>query len=191
MALGFWETLTSLNADGTALTAAARASATQGAAATGARFTMPANRFKIGDVLHIDATGRISCAVTTPGTGRWDIAAGATVVFDTLAMPLNIVAKTNVAWKLDVMGTVRAIGTTGNIFWQGVWFSEASIGTTADTVGPGPGGQLVPYDAAPVVGTSFDTTVSSLWDFFFTQTVSTGSMTLHQYTLSLKTSAGF
>ena len=190
MALGFWETLTSVNADGTALTAAARASMTQGAAATGARFTMPANRFKIGDQLHLKASGRISCAITTPGTARFDLAAGATVIFDTLAMNLNIVAKTNVSWELEVLGTVRAIGTTGNIFWQGQWASEAVIASPLPTIG-GSGSFLVPYNTPPVIGANFDTTVSSLWDFFFTQTVATGSATLHQLSLSLKTSAGF
>jgi hypothetical protein len=191
MSLGYWETLASLSADGTPLTAAARASLTQGAGATGARFTMPAGKLRVGDVIKLRASGRISCAVTTPGTARFDLAAGATVIFDSLAMPLNIVAKANVAWSLDVMGTVRAIGTTGNIFWQGWWLSEASINTALPATGPGPGGQSVPYNTAPVAGANFDTTVSALWDLFFTQTVGTGSVTLHQYMLALKSSTGF
>lgn len=191
MSLGFYETLASLNADGTALTAAARASLTQGATATGARFTMPANRVKIGDQFKLWAAGRISCAVTTPGTARFDLAAGATVIFDTLAIDLNIVAKTNVNWVLDVTGTVRAIGTTGNIFWQGFWLSEANKLTAVPTTGPGPGGAMVPWNTAPVIGANYDTTISALWDFFFTQTVATGSVTLHQYHLSLLTSTGF
>lgn len=191
MSLGFYETLASINADGTALTAAARASLTQGAGATMGRFTMPANKLKVGDQLLLRASGRISCVVTTPGTARFDISAGATVIFDTLAMPLNVVAKTNVAWNLDVLGTVRAIGTTGNIFWQGWWLSEASILTALPATGPGPGGQNVPYNTAPVVGASFDTTVASLWDFFFTQTAATGSVTLHQHHLAYMSSTGF
>ena len=139
MSLGYVETLATLNADGTALTAAARASLTQGAAATGARYTMPGGKLRIGDQIEIRAAGRISCAVTTPGTARFDLSFAGTANFDTLAMPLNIVAKTNVMWNLYVMGTVRAIGTTANIFWQGNWFSEASINTALPATGPGPG----------------------------------------------------
>lgn len=191
MSLGFWETLAVLEADGTALTAAARASLTQGAGATHARYTMPANKLRDGDVLHLWAMGRISCVVTTPGTARFDIDAGGTVIFDTLAMPLNVVAKTNVQWVLDVYGTVRVGGTTANIMWGGYWLSEASINTALPATGPGPGGQLVPYNTAPVVGANFNATTSALWDLFFTQTVATGSVTLHQYQLSLKTSTGF
>lgn len=191
MSLGYWETLATLNADGTALTAAARASLTQGAAATGARYTMPGGKLRIGDQLHIRAMGRISCVITTPGTARYDLSFAGTANFDTLAMPLNVVAKTNVMWNLDVLGTVRAIGTTANIFWGGWWLSEASILTALPATGPGPGGQNVPYNTAPVIGANFDSTISQLIDLQFTQTVATGSCTLHQYQLALCSASGF
>jgi hypothetical protein len=190
MSLGYWESLTTLNADGTALTAAARASLTQGAAATGARYTMPGNSLRIGDCIKILASGRISCAVTTPGTARFDLSFGGTANFDTLAMNLNIVAKTNVAWFLEVLGTVRAIGTTANIFWQGKWDSEAVIASPLPTVG-GSGGFIVPYNTAPVIGPNFDSTVALLVDLQFAQTVATGSCTLHQYLLAKMTASGF
>lgn len=190
MSKGYWETLASLSADGTALTAAARASLTQGANATGFRYTMPGNRLRVGDVLHLKASGRISNVITTPGTARFDLAAGATVIFDTLAMPLNIVAKTNVPWVLDVEGTVRADGTTANILWQGSWLSEAVIGSPLASAG-GAGEVMLPYNTAPAVGANFDSTVASLWDLNFTQTVATGSVQLHEAVLSLKTSTGF
>lgn len=190
MPLGYFETLTSLNADGTALTAAARASLTQGATATSARYTMPPNSLRIGDILKILASGRISCAVTTPGTSRFDLSFAGVANFDTLAMNLNIVAKTNVGWFLEVLGTVRAIGTTANIFWQGKWDSEATIASPLPTVG-GSGGFLVPYNTPPVIGPNFDSTISQLVDFQFTQTVATGSVTLHQYLLAKMTSTGF
>lgn len=190
MSLGFYETLASLPADGTALTAAARASLTQGAAATGARYTMAGNRLRIGDQIVMKAAGRISCVITTPGTARFDLSNGGTANFDTGAIDLNIVAKTNVSWYLDVLGTVRAIGTTGNIFWQGFWLSEANKNVAVPTTGPGPGGAMVPWNTAPVIGPNFDTTVSQLWDLQFTQTVATGSVTLHQYHLALVTSRG-
>ena len=190
MPIGYWETLATLNADGTALTAAARASLTQGAAATGARYTMNGNKLRIGDQLKVIASGRISCAVTTPGTARFDLSFGGTANFDTLAMNLNIVAKTNVGWFLEVIGTVRAIGTTANIFWMGKWDSEAVIASPTAATG-GSGGWVVPYNTAPVIGPNFDSTIDQLVDLQFTQTVATGSCTLHQYNFSHLTSTGF
>jgi hypothetical protein len=39
----------------------------------------------------------------------------------------------------------------------------------------------VPYNTAPVVGAGFDSTIANALDFRFTQTVATGSMTVHQF----------
>jgi hypothetical protein len=40
-----------------------------------------------------------------------------------------------------------------------------------------------PWNAAPAVGTGFDNTAANTVDVFFTQTVGTGSMTVHQYAI--------
>ena len=191
MSIGFKEVLASINGDGTALTAAARASATQGALGTTARYTMPGNKLRVGDVISIEAGGRVSFAVTTPGTFRLDLAAGATVIFDSLAMGGNIIVQTNEPWYMKVQGIVRAVGTTGNIFWQGQVTSRAFLNTATAAVGPWTGTACVPFNTAPVVGANFDTTASSLWDLFFTQTAATGSFTLHTYSLALESSTGF
>ena len=190
MSVGFWETLATLKAPGTALTAAARASMTQGATATGARYSLPGGKLKVGDVLALYASGSISCAVTTPGTARFDLSFASVANFDSLAMNLNIVQKTNVHWMLLVRGIVRETGTTGNIEWQGEWGSEAVIGSPLPTAG-GSGALMVPYNTAPAIGPNVDMTVSNLIDFNFTQTVATGSVTLRQYVLSLMSSTGY
>ena len=107
----FVEELIEAQGDGSALTAAAAASALPPAAL----YTLPANFFnRIGKRIRVLASGRISCVITTPGTARFDLRFGGTVVFDTLAMNLNVVAKTNVHWALDVILTCRAIGTSAN-----------------------------------------------------------------------------
>ena len=146
MSLGYWETLSAIAGDGTALTAAARASLLQGAGGKQGLYTLTANKLRVGDVLSIWAAGRISCVVTTPGTARFDLSfgVGGTASFDTLAMNLNIIAKTNVAWVLEAKGIVRSIGNAGTIFWQGNWNSEAMIGSAVPNVG-GTGSVLVPY----------------------------------------------
>jgi len=188
MSLGFSEVLCSAAGDGTALTAAARASLTQGI--TAARWALQPNTLRNGDVLEGYAAGRISCAVTTPGTARFDLSFGGTANFDTLAMPLNIVVQTNVMWELEFKGIVRILGNVAQIFWSGHWISPASINTAAPATGPGPGGQMVPYNTAPVIGPAFDHTVVQAVDLQFTQTVATGSITLHNFFLK-KSSTGF
>lgn len=175
----FQETLVSAQGDGSALTAAAAASLLP----SHALFTLPSNFFNsVGKALRIRATGRISCAVTTPGTARFSVRLGATTVFDGLAQPLNIVAKTNVGWDLDLLLTCRAIGSSANLIGQGKWTSEAVVGSPLPSAG-GSGVHVLPYNAAPAVGSNFDSTASQLLDLYFTQTVATGSITLHQYIL--------
>lgn len=64
---------------------------------------------------------------------------------------------------------------------MGTWFSDDNINVALPATGPGPGGAMVPFNTAPVVGTGFDSTVANAMDFRWTQTVATGSMTMHQF----------
>lgn len=182
MSLNTWqERLMSHRGDGTALTAAAAASLLQGTTATRAKYTFPANFFEVNKSILVRATGRISCAVTTPGTARFDIRLGGTVVWDSLAINLNIVAKTNVHWALTAELFCQAAGdsTTATLFpGRCSWESEAVIASPLPTVG-GSGEVLLPYNTAPAVGAGFSSIVSQQFDLFFTQTVATGSITLH------------
>lgn len=164
--------------DGPTLTAAAAASCVPTYIPT----TLPAGYWQIGRMWRLTMSGRISCVVTTPGTARFDMRLGGVVAFDTLAMPLNIVAKTNVPWRLDVLMTCRAVGsgTSANLISQGTFISEANILVPLPATGPGPGGQVVPYNTAPVVGAGFNSASALTLDLFFTQTVATGSMVVHQ-----------
>jgi hypothetical protein len=94
--------------DGPTLTAAASASMLP----PQAKIVLPAGYFdRIGKSMLIIASGRISNVVTTPGTARYDIRMDSTVVADTNAMPLNVVAKTTVGWWLEMLLTARAVGT--------------------------------------------------------------------------------
>jgi hypothetical protein len=174
------ETIVMSATDGPTLTGAARASCIP----TANRIVLPNNFFYIGRAIKVVMNGRISCAVTTPGTARFDIcmgSAGTTVVFDTLALNLNIVAKTTVPWMLEVLLVCRAVGTgtSTTFFPRGQFTSEAVIGSPLPAAG-GNGSLLVPV-AAPAVGAGMDNTAASALDVFFTQTVATGSMTVHNY----------
>lgn len=178
----FTETVMTSQVDGAAVTAAAATTLLPAAS----RFLLPANWCKIGRKIKITAWGRISSVITTPGTARFDIrTGGGTAIFDGLAVLLDTVAgHTNVGWKLEVDMTVRAIGTAGNLFGQGLWTAENILGVPASA----PKGvitAMLPWNSPPAVGANFDTTVANYLDLFFTQTVATGSCTCHQFEVNL------
>lgn len=180
----WWQNLVTAQVDGPALTAAARATCLPGAAL----FTFPANLLKIGDQLLIEASGRISCVVTTPGTARFDVSLGSSIVADSLAMNLNTTAQVNVPWYLRYLLTVRSIGNSTNatIIGQGTFASPAIVGAAAVTAG-GSTQFVLPVGTAPAVGAGFDSTVSNSIGLNFTQTVATGSLTVHQFLLAYLT----
>lgn len=183
MSLQSWqETLITAQVDGSAVTAAAATTLLPPAA----KYTLPANYFAIGRKLQIKAAGRISSLITTPGTARFDVRFGATVVFDGLAILLDTVAAhTNVGWILDIELTCRAIGTSANLMGAGSWLCEDILGVPASA----PKGcvtALLPWNSAPAVGNNFDSTATQQVDLFFTQTAATGSVTLHQFELIAK-----
>ncbi len=191
MSLGYWETLASQTSDGPTQTSGTRISCLHGSG----KYTMAANRLKVGDILRIRAFGRISLAVTTPGNSSWDLSAGVTGVkmFDTLPILGNIVVQTTVPWWLEAEGIVRTVGsgTSATMFWGGLVSSTAFLNVAAPATGPYAGVVPVPFNVAPVASPGFDSTVANLLDFNFTQTTSTFSMTVHNYTLSLMSSSGF
>lgn len=178
MSLQTWqETLVTAQVDGPTLTAAAAATALPATALV----TIPAGWWQIGRTMKITAQGRISCVVTTPGTARFQVRHAAISIFDTGALNLNVVAKTTVPWWLEILLTCRAIGsgTSANVFGIGQFASEAVVGAPLPSAG-GNGSLLCPV-GAPAVGTGFDSTIANIMDLFFTQTVATGSLTVHQY----------
>lgn len=181
MSMQSWqETIVMSSTDGPTLTAAARASCIP----TANRIVLPNNFFYIGRAIRIQMLGRISCAVTTPGTARFDIcmgSAGTTVIFDTLALNLNVVAKTTVPWQLEVLLVCRAVGngTLTTFMPRAQFVSEALVGSPLPSAG-GNGSLMVPV-GTPAVGAGMDNTAASALDVFFTQTVATGSMTVHNY----------
>ena len=183
MASGYLAPLAIGTGDGPTLTAAAAATCLP----VTAKMTFPPNSIQVGSTFRITAQGRISCVVTTPGTARFDIRLGSTVIFDTGALNLNIVAKTTLPWWLDIFLTCRTAGSSGNFFGFGKWTSEAYINTAVATTGPAPGSVISSVsggpETAPAVGSNVDLTASNTFDMFFTQTVATGSFTVHNFML--------
>lgn len=173
------QVIASAYTDGPTLTAAATASLLPTYVPT----TLPAGYWQIGRIWRLTASGRISCVITTPGTARFDLRLAAVTAWDSLAIPLNIVAKVSVPWWLEVLLTCRSVGsgTSATLMGQGFWLSEAGLLVPVPATGPGPGGNTLPYNTAPVVGTGFDSTAALALDFRWTQTAATGSITMHQF----------
>jgi hypothetical protein len=144
--------------------------------------TLPAGYWQIGRQWRVTMSGRLSCAVTTPGTFRIDMRLGAVTAFDTLAIPLNIVAQTTVPWYGEILLTCRSVGsgTSATLFGMGRFNSTAFLNVPAVATGPWGGIITVPYNTAPVVGTGFDSTAALALDFRQTQTAATGQFILHQ-----------
>ncbi len=182
MASGYLSPLAIGVGDGPTLTAAAAATCLP----VTAKYTFPPNSIQQGTWLRIYAHGRISCVVTTPGTARFDVRLGGTVVFDSGAMNLNTTAQTTVPWWLDISMVCRAAGSSGNFFGFSQFQSVAVVGSPAVTAG-GNGGLVSAVSggpgSAPAVGGNVDLTASNAFDCFFTQTVATGSMTVHNFVL--------
>lgn len=178
------ETIVCGSTDGPTLVAAARASCIP----TANRAVLPNSLFYIGRAIRFLMGGRISCAAVTPGTARFDIdmgAAGTTIVYDTLALNLNVTAKVTVPWIFDVTLVCRAVGNGAlTTFFPTAYFaSEAVVGSPLPSAG-GSGLLIVPT-GTPAVGAGMDNTAASALDAFFTQTVATGSLTVHNYIVQL------
>lgn len=182
MSMQSWqETLISANADGTALTAS---TSPTNILPTHAIFTLPQNYFQIGRVLFLKASGRISNIVTTPGTLTLDIRLGGVIAANGGAMALNTVAKTNVPWYLEWMLTCRSVGsgTSATLMHQGNWMSESVIASPLPAAG-GAGTHMLP-NAAPAVGTGFDSTTTLTVNLFATWSLNNAnSILVHQFAL--------
>lgn len=181
MSIQTWqETLINSQVDGPALANSTTATSLLN---THEKWTMPAAWAQVGRVLKLSAHGRISNIVTTPGTLTLSLRIGAVTIANGGAMALNVVAKTNVPWVLEWILTCRAIGAAGNWMHQGRWTSESVIGAPLPSAG-GAGTHLLP-NAAPAVGTNFDTSTAATLDLFAQWSVANAgnSLQVHQYKL--------
>lgn len=181
--MGYPQILHCSRVDGPALTAAAAATCIP----TASKLTLPNSLWYVGRGLRITASGRISSVITTPGTARFDIRLGGTVVFDSLAILLDTVAAhTNVGWWLDVLLTCRVCDPAASTTFmgQGRWTCEDILGVPA-TAPKGVLTAVLPWNSAPAVGSAVDMSQALTLDMFFTQTAATGSMTVHQYQVEL------
>lgn len=183
---GWVNTLISAQVDGTALNTS---TAETSILPPQAKFVLPANYLTYaGQALRVRAMGRISTVVTTPGTLTFKVKFNATpiAVASSGALPLNIVAKTNVTWILDWDLLVRTVGgtTTATLMHSGQWQSEAVIGSAAAGAG-GASAHILPA-SAPAVGTGFDSTTANLIDLTAQWSVSNAANSIQLHTFKLE-----
>jgi hypothetical protein len=166
--------LVSSYTDGPVLTAAAAASCIP----TYNVITLQSGYFFIGRQLRLTLTGRASVVVTTPGTLRFDVRLGGTVVFDSLAITPLATAQTNKGFWLDILLTCQAVGSGTLTKFMG----QGNIRTEILLTEHGHGSNMMlPVATAPAQGAGVSSVASLALDVFFTQTVATGSLTVHQY----------
>lgn len=150
------------------------------------RLVIPAGYLTQGRGLRIRAQGRVSCIVTAPGTLSFafylteQVTQGRIKVIDGGAMPLNIVAKVDVGWELDVLAVVRGYREFSTFMWSGRWASEALIGAALPAAG-GVGVRVLPASGM-AAGAAFDATKAHELDFTAAFSVSNAGngITLHQ-----------
>lgn len=186
MSKGFLERLVDIGVAGTALTNTTTATSLM-LGNTGEQGTLPAKYFeRIGKSLKVRAAGRISTVVTTPGTLNLYLRFGSIDVWDSGAMTLNVVAKTNVPWVLDLEVFSRAIGsgTSANLIGIGTFVSEAVIASVTPTAG-GELTHVLPYNTTPAVGAGFDSSSAQLLDFMGKWSVANASNSIRLETFSL------
>lgn len=167
--------------DGSALTASTTPTSILHASA---KYQFVPNAFQVGTVLTIRAAGRVSNIITTPGTLKLDVMGQSIIVATGGTMALNTVAKTNVPWELWWQLTVRSVGasTSATIMHQGHWRSESVIASPLPAAG-GAGVHMLP-NAAPAVGTGFDSSAAFTLDLFATWSLNNAnSIQVHQFQL--------
>lgn len=175
------QTLAAAETDGAALSATITQTSI---IPTAAKYTLPGNSLRVGSQLKQIVTGRISNVVTTPGNILFKTLFGAIEVVNNggTTQNLNIVAKTNVAFWLEVLMTVRSIGTgtAATVMWQQTLMTESIVGASAGI----PLSVFIP-PSAPAVGAGFDSTVANAIDLQAKFSVATAgtALTVHQYRL--------
>ncbi len=188
MSDGFRERILTIGEDGTALTNSTTPTSLLPA---GRKITLPSYFFdRVGKELLVRAAGRISTVVTSPGTLTFELKFGSISVASSGALSLNTTAQTNVNWVLDWSLNLRSIGggTSATLFHQGQFQSHAVIGSPAPTAG-GAGCHMLPYNAAPAVGSGFDSTAAQTVDLYATWSTASpsNSIQLHQFSLDVYT----
>ena len=164
------------------------AAATSSLLASQQVYTLPAHMWEVGTAIRIRATGKMSNAITTPGTGLFqvvltDAASTPITVWDSGAFDLNLVAKTDVPWWIEIELVCAQSDSQAALFGMGKFTCESVVGSPVTTVG-GVGTLLLPV-SSPANGSGFDPASTEAVDLTWTQTESTGAIQLMSFVLEV------
>lgn len=170
------ETLYTTINDGAAVTAAAEATLVP-------IYTLPANYLYPGRTMKWTVMGRLSSAITTPGTFTFKLSYSATglgavaVLTSGAFAPDPTAAATNLTFMAEFWAVCRASGTSGSLMgWGRIDWPDYDDATTTTIVGNL--GMIVAPVSAPAVAT-VDTTVARSLNPTYTPSLATASMTCH------------
>jgi hypothetical protein len=171
------QTLYTTIADGTAVTAAAETVLVPD-------YTLPAGFLYPGALLKYTLFGRMSTAITTPGTWiwrlRWGGVGGTALATSGTIVPDPTAASTNIAWYVEFYMQCRSVGTAGTaLTWGKMWQNDIDDGAAAVanlTTALNNQHAVFPDAAAAV---SIDTTTAKALSPTITPSVATGTITCH------------
>jgi hypothetical protein len=166
------ETLYTVIADGTAVTAAA-------ATILVPDFTLPANYLYPGRTLKYTLFGRTSSVITTPGTFVMSLrlGVGGTVMATSGAWaPDPTAASTNIAWWVEYYTVCRSVGSSGTCFTMGRMslgdYDDATVTTIVGNL------NMTQFPDVPATAT-VNTTIANAWSPCITPSLTTSSTTCH------------
>jgi hypothetical protein len=167
------QTLMNTIADGPTITAAAEAALVPDLNLNGG-FLYP------GALLKYTMFGRISTAITTPGTWTWKLrwggAAGVSLLTTAAITPDVTAASTTVAWYFEGYVNCRSVGTSGTAMsWGKMWMNDLEDATATSLAAQL--GTFVFPDTAVV--STIDTTINKALTATITPSVATGSIICH------------
>lgn len=168
------ETIYTIIADGTAVTAAARTILVPD-------FKLPTNYLYQGRTLKYTLFGRTSSVITTPGTFvmslMWNGSAGTVLAASGAWAPDPTAASTNIAWYTEYYMVCRSIGTSGSAFTMG----RMSLGDYDDATATTLQGNLnmVQFPDVPAAVTIDTTLATPPLSPCITPSLTTSSTTCH------------
>ena len=142
--------------------------------------TVPAGYWTIGRYLEVEVFGGIGTLVTTPGTITFQVMLGSIIVFTTGAIQLNATAHTNLPFHLRALLVCQAVGsgTTAKFIGQAVVTGAMLTVTAAQVDGVNTMATLMAPATAIAQGTGFDSTSSTVLDFFTAFSISDAANTI-------------
>jgi hypothetical protein len=144
--------------------------------------TLPYNLAASKGSLQLTAMGKFSNVVTTPGSITFRLrygGVGGTLLAQTSAIPLNIIAQTDIMWRLQLDVVTRLSGASGSVLAMGVVMLAQQLAANNNQQNfMGSAGGLTTNTPAAV---TVDLTAAPILSLTYQSTVATGSMTGMMY----------